>query len=73
MKAEERKIKLAVVGLSNPSTLQKSNNGNSPVDILDSQISTVRKSTLLERAELEEQKKEQNFGESGLANAKTFP
>lgn len=73
MKAQERKIKLAVVGLSNPSMLQESNNGNPLVDILDSQISTVGKYTLLERAELEELKKEQDLGESGLANAKTFP
>lgn len=72
LRAQKVRIKIAVVGLSNPSTLQKSNIGNSLVDILDSQISTVGKYTLLERAQLEDLKKELDLGESGLANAKTF-
>lgn len=72
LRGQEARIKLAVVGLTNPSTLQKSNIGNALVDILDSQISAVGKYTLLERAQLEELKKELSLGQSGLANAKSF-
>jgi curli biogenesis system outer membrane secretion channel CsgG len=72
LRAQGARIKLAVIGLSNPSTLQKSNIGNALVDLLDSQISTVGKYTLLERAELDELRKELNLGQSDLANAKTF-
>ena len=71
-KAQEARIRLAVVGLDNPSTLYKSNIGNSLVDQLDSQISAVGKYTLLERSALQELKQELNLGQSGFANAKSF-
>ncbi len=71
-KTQETRVKVAVIGLSNPSTLRKSNIGNALVDILDSEISEAGKYTLLERAELDESKKELNLGESDLADAKTF-
>jgi len=72
LQAQSRQIKLAVIGISNPSTLEKSNIGNALVDILDSDISAAGKYTLLERSELDQLKKELNLGQSDLANAKTF-
>jgi curli biogenesis system outer membrane secretion channel CsgG len=69
---QDVRLRIAVVGLSNPSTLGKSNIGNALVDILDSEISQAGKYTLLERAELEELKKELNLGGSDLADPKSF-
>lgn len=72
LNAQTGRIRIAVVGLDNPSTFGKSNIGNSLVDQLDTQISTVGKYTLLERAELGELQKELSLGQSSLANAKSF-
>lgn len=71
-RAQDVRLKIAVVGLSNPATLHRSNIGNSLVDILDSEISQAGKYTLLERAELEELKKELNLGGSDIADPKSF-
>jgi curli biogenesis system outer membrane secretion channel CsgG len=70
--AQDVRLKIAVIALSNPSTLHKSNIGNSLVDLLDSEISEAGKYTLLKRAELDELKKELNLGESDLSDAKSF-
>lgn len=72
MWAQESIIKLSIIGLSNPSTLYKSNIGNSLVDQLTTQISAAGKYKLLERDALQALRNELNLGESGLADAKTF-
>lgn len=72
LRAQDKQIKLAVIGISNPSTLPKSNIGNALVDILDSDISAAGKYTLLERSQLSQLRQELNLGQSDLANAKTF-
>jgi curli biogenesis system outer membrane secretion channel CsgG len=70
--AQDARLKIAVVGLTNPATLGKSNIGNALVDILDSEINQAGKYTLLERAELGELKQELNLASSEIADPKSF-
>lgn len=70
--AQKSSIKLAVVGVQNPSTFDKSNIGNSLVDQLTTEIDAVGKYKLVERAELQALRSELNLGQSGIADAKTF-
>lgn len=70
--AQSARVRVALVEIVNPSMFSKSNIGNSLVDQLDSDISAAGKYTLLERSALEAIEKEQNLGQSDLADPKSF-
>jgi curli biogenesis system outer membrane secretion channel CsgG len=68
--AQDVRPKIAVIGLTNPSTLRKSNLGNALVDMLDTEISQSGKFRLIERDALQQVLNEVHLGSGDDFDAK---